>query len=251
MKLSADEFLGQPGKAITFIGMSGVGKTYLSGLLERAGWRRYSCDYEIGKRHMRNVLIESLDTPDDLGALSRFLGKLGNPEKGGLSLEEFKRRQKLYYDSECAAIAEAMGELAEAPGNFVHDSTGSLCEILDEDLIRRLGEQTLFVYLKASPEEEEVVKERARIYPKPLFFPPQKFDEWVEEYLAHEKLDTPDRIEPDEFSRWVFPRLFESRLPKYQKLADLYGVAVDTSALRGVQDESDLIERIAGALPTR
>lgn len=251
MRLSAGEFMSWPRKALTFIGMSGVGKTYLSGLLEREGWSRYSCDYEIGARHMRAAMAETLDTPDDIGALSRFLGKLGNPERGGLGLEEFKKRQRLYYDAECAAIAGVGAALAAAPGHFVHDSTGSLCEILDEAPIRALGRQTLFVYLKAGPEEEETVRQRARTHPKPLFFPPQEFERWVGEYLAHEKLGIVEGIEPDEFARWVFPRLFESRLPKYRGLADLYGVSVDTASLRGVRDEQDLMERIAGALENR
>ncbi|MCC6598484.1 MAG: hypothetical protein IT559_06820 [Alphaproteobacteria bacterium] len=248
MKLSAEEFLKKDRKAITFIGMSGVGKTYLSGVLAQGGWRRYSCDYEIGTKHMREALAGAVETPEDLSALSAFIGKLGNPDTGGLPLAEFKRRQKCYYDAECASIAGVQAALHAAPENFVHDSTGSLCEILDESLIENLGAQTFFIYLKASPEEEEIVKARAISHPKPLFFPPQKFEEWVAEYLEIQELETPEQITPDDFARWVFPHLFAARLPKYQALADRYGVSVETKTLQGVADAADFLERIAAAL---
>ncbi|MCD8526170.1 MAG: hypothetical protein LRY62_03140 [Alphaproteobacteria bacterium] len=57
-----------------------------------------------------------------------------------------------------------------------------------------------------------------------------------------------EQIDPDAFSRWVFPHLFRARLPKYQRLADMYGVTVPSAALRDVGDESALIEVIAEAL---
>lgn len=252
MKISRKDFLRAPTKAITLLGMSGVGKTHFSTMLEQVGWTRYSCDYEIGNVYLKDRLGSVLDRPDDIGALSAFIGKLGNPEKGGLPYEIFLERQKFYYDAECQAIGAATAK-CEATGktgaqNFVHDSTGSLCEIMDDQLIARLGQASVFVYFRAGEKEEKQVLERAQIYPKPLFFPPLLFPAWVKEFMNDRRIEEINLIDPDEFSRWVFPKLFYSRLPKYQKLADAYGVTIPCSDLYNVRDEQDFIALIAQGL---
>ncbi|MGB4056781.1 MAG: ATPase [Alphaproteobacteria bacterium] len=239
MKISGREFLDQERKAVTLMGMSGVGKTYLACQLKGWGWDFYSCDYEIGTKHL-NIPV----TPEDLSLLSGYIGKLGNPAMGGMGLAEFKKRQKAYYDAECAAV-EAIGGSKK---NFVNDSTGSLCEIMDEGVIRRLGAKTLIVYIQSDEAHNRTVIERARLYPKPLFFPPAKFDEWLAEYLGAKGLSGADDIVPDEFSRWVFPRLLESRLPKYQKIADTYGVTIPAADLKDVKSERDFVDVVAAAL---
>lgn len=248
MKRSAEKFLNAPHKAVTFTGMSGVGKTYLSAALETWGWSRMSCDYEIGRKDLARHLARPMASPEDIGVLSDFIGRPGDPAKGGLPFDEFRRRQKLYYEAECAAVLSAAQAAGRASGSFVHDSTGSLCEITDEAILETLGRATLFVYLKAGAEEERAVLERAQTHPKPLFFPPGKLDEWVRAYLEESGEISPDTMDPDGFSRWVFPKLFAERLPKYQRLADVYGVTVESAALHGVEDEADFIARIAEAL---
>lgn len=233
--LSGQEFLDEPRKAITLMGMSGVGKTYFGCLLEDAGWDFYSCDYVIGTKHL------ALDvTPDDLTALSKFIGQLGNPDKGGLPFDEFKKRQRLYYEAECASVEEAADVVDLTDAHFICDSTGSLCEVEDDALLARLGKKTLFVYIKATPKEEQEVLKRAQQYPKPLFFPPSQFDAWLAEYGEVD--------DPADFARWVFPRLFESRLPKYQRLADLYGVTISSEKFKDVKTADDFLRVVAEAL---
>lgn len=236
---SAADFRSAPRKAITLMGMSGVGKSYLSSLMGEWGWFSYSCDMEIGTRY----LVDELDAPvseDDISALSRYISKPGD-----LPMAEFLRRQKLYYEAECAALSR-VPELAGAHERFVNDSTGSLCEIEDEDLIKALGRATLFVYIKASKDEERAVLERAQEYPKPLFYPPSHFHAWVEEYRQVFKVENVDALPADAFTRWVFPRLFAERLPKYQALAERFGVTVSTNDLYKVKSEGDLLDVIAG-----
>ena len=225
-------FFDQPIKAITLVGMSGVGKTHFAAKLERWGWRNHSCDYFIGAEKLKLEV-----TPQDLSALSAFIGKLGDPKKGGLPLAEFKARQKLYYDAECDSLDAACDLAEDAAQNFVNDASGSLCEIEDEALIARLAERTLFVYIEASEQENARILERARNYPKPLFFPPSRFDAWLAEYMKEKSLVSSDKVEPEDFARWVFPRLFESRLPKYQRLAELYGVTISSKDLHAGESE--------------
>ncbi len=246
MRVSAQQFLSSSQKAITLIGMSGAGKTYISCQLEKWGWTNYSGDFEIGDKYMRHVLnFEGAFTAENISALSEYLGKLGDPALGGLPLDEFQKRQKQYYDAECSSLKNMVVNGAD----FVHDSTGSLCEIEDEDLLRSVGEKTLFVYLKTDIEAEELVLRRAYEYPKPLFFPPDFLRKNLEQFLSEKGLEQPEEMVPDEFSRWVFPRLFEARKPKYQRLADLYGVSIAASEFQDLPSADDFTKLIAKHLP--
>lgn len=245
MKLSRVDFERQPFKRITLIGMSGAGKTYISAQLERMGWQNYSCDYVIGAEYLKDEMGVSGDfTIENIGALSIYLGKLGSKTHGGFDLKTFKARQKAYYEAECAAL-DVMGQRIEDTKHFVHDSTGSLCEIEDEGLLRQIGKQTMFVYLKADAETEAEVLKRAQDYPKPLFFPPQFLRDKLQNYMDLNSLLSVDDIVPDDFSRWVFPLLFEARKPKYQKLADLYGVSIPAKAFADFSTSDDFISIIA------
>lgn len=269
-------------KVVTLMGMSGVGKSYTSFRLAEWGWYHYSCDPEIGCNILKDEIIETIQKdimahaqlraylesgaitvnnnikPENIATLSAYVGKIGNPVQGrlgnhahgGYSLEEFRRRQRKYYEAECQVLMNLKDRIpqAEAEGYeyFINDSTGSMCEIEDEEVLDFVGQNSLIVYIKATPEEEQEVVRRSLEYPKPLFYPPGQFDEWLSTYLQENNYSRPREMEPDEFARWVFPKLFAARLPKYQRIADQYGITVSSADLRAVQSEDDflaLIER--------
>ena len=249
MKLTATEFLNLPNKFITLLGMSGAGKTHISCQLEAWGWRSYSCDYVIGDEYLKDEMSGvGPVTADDICALSDYLGKLGDINRGGFGLDLFKERQKAYYEAEIAALYAMERAIDDVNGDFIHDSTGSLCEVEDEAIMQKIGEQTLFVYLKTDKQEEDVVLQRARDYPKPLFFPPEFLNNKLEEFLSKFNVQSVDTMVPDDFSRWVFPLLFEARKPKYQKLADLYGVTINASEFKNLKSSDEFIDIIAKAL---
>ncbi len=226
-------------RPVTLLGMSGAGKTHFSQRLEEWGWAHYSCDLEIAK--MLGIPVSA----GDLSKLSAFVGQVGDEALGGLALDEFKRRQQAYYEAECKALGRLGDVLAQAAGRFVNDSTGSFCEIRDEDLIARVAEQTLLVYIETDEDSHAEVIERAKQYPKPLYFPPDDFDVWLAEYCAVNDVSV-QQIEPNDFSAWVFPKLFESRLPKYERLARGYGMKVRAQDLHGVENEQEFLALIHG-----
>lgn len=258
MPITISDFNGIDHKVITLMGMSGVGKTYLSTMLERQGWKHSSCDLEIGTKFLSEELETTLGQKnrivmEDLSQLSEYVGRLGPSDKGGISLEEFKRRQGAYYVAECKSLKALKSIVGRAQEegftHVVNDSTGSLCEIDDDTLIESIDENSLIVYIKASEEEEQNVLRRAQEYPKPLFFSPEKFDSWLAEYLAENNLNSSDEMEPDDFSRWVFPKLFENRLPKYQRIADKYGVTIPSTAFKDIKTSDEFLNVIIAHLP--
>ena len=58
MKLSVDEFRNWQNKSITLLGMSGVGKTYISAMLRNSNWFHYSGDYRIGTRYLDEHILD-------------------------------------------------------------------------------------------------------------------------------------------------------------------------------------------------
>ena len=55
-------------------------------------------------------------------------------------------------------------------------------------------------------------------------------------------------MDPDAFTRWVFPRLFHSRIPRYEAIARPFGYTVTTKQIAQVRDEADFLEMVAGVL---
>ena len=277
MKLSAEEFRKWDQKAITLLGMSGVGKTRLACLLRRHHWFHFSGDYRIGTRYLDEPILdhikkELMQVPmvrdllrsdsiqirnnlsvDNLDPVSTFLGKLGNPEQGGISLTEFKLRHELHRRAEINAMKDVPEFINKAHhiygyDHFVNDAGGSLCELDDPAVMEVLAENTLILYIKASKEDEQELIQRAAGSPKPLYYRAAFLDEQLHIYMQEKNLEFVAMIEPDDFARWVFPRLFYSRIPRYDSIAKQYGYTISTSDIAGIQTEQDLLSLIEKAL---
>lgn len=270
MKLDINSFRAWGNKCVTLLGMSGVGKTQLANILRRQNWFHYSCDYRIGTRYMGEAILDNVKqqamqvpflhdllrsdsiyisnniTVDHLKPLSTFLGKLGNPELGGLSLTEFKHRQELHRQAEIATLKDVPEFIQKARAiyayqHFVNDAGGSVCELDDPEALRILAEHTLILYIKATARDEHELIRRAEADPKPLYYREAFLDEQLEIYLREHGLSYTAQIDPDEFVRWVFPRLFAARVPRYQAIADEYGYTVTTEDLARVKHEADFL----------
>ena len=277
MKLSGKEFRAWDKKSITLLGMSGVGKTRLAVRLRKRNWFHFSGDYRIGTRYLDEPILDNIKqeamavpflrellrtdsifirnniTVDNLQPVSTYLGKLGNPERGGLALKEFKRRQQLHRSAEIAAmkdVPEFIGKAHEIYGyrHFINDAGGSLCELDDPKVLEVLAEHTLILYIKATEKDEQELIRRAEDDPKPLYYRESFLDEQLGIYQRDKGLAYVAEIEPDDFVRWMFPRLFYSRLPRYEQIADVHGYTVTTEELKEVKDESSFLRVVERAL---
>ena len=55
-------------------------------------------------------------------------------------------------------------------------------------------------------------------------------------------------MDPDDFTRWVFPRLFRSRIPRYEAIARPHGYTVTSREVAQVRDEADFLELLETAI---
>ena len=280
MKLTPEEFINQKSRAITLLGMSGVGKTQLANKLPSSEWFHYSGDYRIGTKYlaepiMDNIKVQAMQvgflkellrsdsiyiasniTVNNLEPVATFLGKIGNPKKGGITLEEFRKRQALHKDAEINAmrdVAEFMTKAKDIYGysNFINDAGGSLCELNDEKTYQLLSERTIIIYLKANAELKQTLTERAVMHPKPMYYAPEFLDQQIEMYLAEKNLKSVEEIDPDDFSSWIFPKLIEHRDPKYQRIADQYGYTLNAEDVAKVKSEAEFLDLLSSAIDAR
>jgi hypothetical protein len=127
---TAKAWLASDRKHVLLFGMSGLGKTHVSNLLRASGsWFHYSIDYRIGTRYMGDHIVDNFKreamrnpflrdlllsdsiyiasniTFNNLAPLSTYLGKPGDPAKGGLPFEEYMRRQDQHRAATSSATA--------------------------------------------------------------------------------------------------------------------------------------------------
>ena len=272
-------------KRVLVFGMSGLGKTRLSSLLRAGGgWFHYSVDYRIGTRYMDehitdefkraamrvpllrdllmsdSVYIASNITFDNLAPLSSYLGKPGDPERGGLPFAEYMRRQEQHRVAEISAlldVPEFIGkarEIYQYP-NFICDSGGSICEVVDphdpgDEVLTTLSAHTLMVWIEGG---ERHVAELARRFdraPKPMYYEPDILRAAWAEYLGENGLAEAE-VDPDAFVRWAFARALAHRLPRYRAMAENWGITITAEEVAEVTDAAGFEALIARALERR
>ena len=272
--MTRDEFLRWEHKAITLLGMSGVGKTTLANRLPKTEWFHYSGDYRIGTKYLSEPIVDNVKraamqvpflrgllcsdsiyirsniTVHNLEPLSTFLGKVGDPSRGGLDCDEFLARQRLHHDAENHAMRDVVVFVEKSRDiygypHFVNDAGGSVCELDDPGTIELLATNTMIVYIRADETMEQELIRRQQSHPKPLYYSEAFFRRSLAEYLEQEGLDSAEAIEPDRFVRWIFPRLVEHRRPMYERIAATYGYTVTAAEAEAVRDERDFIDLVA------
>jgi len=278
LKFTVEEFRHWKNKNVTLLGMSGVGKSYLSSMLQGKNWFHYSGDYRIGTRYLNEHILDmikqqAIQVPflkdllrkdwihirnnikiDDLGPVLSFVGKLGNPALGGVELDEFIRRQAIYRQAEIDTMLEVPEFIKKAQDiygypHFINDVGGSLCELEEPSVIESLIGCSLILYIQVTNQaQQDTLVERAQSSPKPLFYRPDFLQQHLQMYFEETGLEYAAQIDPDEFARWIFPRLFHSRIPRYEAIAQPHGYTVTSDEVAQVKDEIDFLALIELAI---
>ncbi len=248
------------GTPIAVLGMSGVGKTRIASMLRaQAGWFHYSVDYRIGTRYMGEAIVDNFKreatkvpllrelllsdsiyispniTFDNLDPLSTYLGKPGDPAKGGIAFEEYLRRQRQHRDAEIRALSDTSLFVEKARNiygyeHFICDTGGSICEIVNPEdpndpVLNALSETCLLVYFEADNAHNEALKNRFDKTPKPMYYNEGFLQQVWADYLGETGLPE-NKADPDDFIRWGFARLIEWRTPRYQAIAKNWSVTI-------------------------
>ena len=279
---TADEWRRAPDRQILLFGMSGLGKTHIATMLRNeGGWFHYSVDYRIGTRYMgehivdnfkreamRNpflrdlllsdsIYISSNITFDNLAPLSTYLGKPGNPDKGGLPFDEYMHRQDQHRTAEIAAMLDTAHFIRRAAdiygyASFVCDSSGSICEVVDPDdpddpVLTALSADTLLIWLRGSDAHTGELVRRFDRAPKPMYYQPAFLSAKWAQYLAENGL-TERQVDPDAFVRWTYAQALAHRQPRYAAMARNWGVEIDADALAHVRDADGFVDLVAQRL---
>jgi hypothetical protein len=278
---TASDYLAAPQKRVLLFGMSGLGKTHLSNMLRDQGsWFHYSVDYRIGTRYMNefiadnfkreamkvpllrellmtdSVYIASNITFNNLAPLSTYLGKPGNPAKGGLPFAEYMLRQEQHRAAEVAAMLDTARFIDRAEAiygypSFVCDTSGSICEVVNPDdpadpVMKQLQESLLLVWIKGSEAHTAELVRRFDRAPKPMYYQPAFLHSAWEEYRATHSV-TEETCDPDAFVRWTYARALAHRQPRYAAMAR-QGVTVTAEEVAMVQTPADFDAMIAKAI---
>lgn len=281
---TAQEWRDAPHKRVLFFGMSGLGKTYLSNILrESGGWFHYSIDYRIGTRYMGeyiadNAKAEAMKVPflrdlllsdsiyigsnltfDNLTPVSSYLGKPGNPAKGGLPIDEYRRRQEQFRQSEIHALLDTEYFIDRAKRlygypHFICDTGGSICEWVNADdphdpILTELKKHTLMIWLKGDEAHTQDLIRRFDRAPKPMAYQPEFLNRVWNEYLTENDCSETD-VDPDTFIRWTYAKALAHRQPRYEAMAK-WGVTLTAEEVGKVKDADSFDALIARALEMR
>lgn len=279
---TASDWSSAAQKRVLLFAMSGLGKTHVSNMLrDTRAWFHYSIDYRIGTRYMGefiadNAKAEAMKVPflrdllmtdsihiasnitfDNLTPVSTYLGKPGDPARGGLPMAEYQRRQDQFRRAELDALRDTpyFADRAQALYGYPHfvcDTGGSICEWVDADdpadpVLKTLSDTCLMVWIKGSDDHTAELVKRFDKAPKPMAYQPEFLARVWNEYLSKNNVQQDD-VDPDTFIRWTYARALAHRQPRYDAIARNWGVTVDASDMATVRDADDFDAVIAAAI---
>ena len=182
---------------LSFIGMSGVGKSYWAKQLALNGWLHLDCDDKIAQR--LGEIIEVAEHEDPVHAVGRWMG---SPNDDG-----YEAREARYLELEQTATIKAIDQLREHGDQpVVIDTTGSV--IYTGNVVRnKLKQSTRVVYFDVPDDVRQQMVELYLTEPKPVL--------WQGGYQ-------PEDGEPDAHAlERCYTKLLADRTERYRALADV------------------------------
>ena len=282
---TADDWRNAPNKHILLFGMSGLGKTVISNLLRGQGdWFHYSIDYRIGTRYMGeyiadNAKAEAMKVPflrellksdsvfigsnitfENLNAVAAYLGKPGNPDAGGLPIDEYRNRQEQFRRAEINALGDTSYFIQRSQRlygypHFICDTGGSICEWVNPDdpndpIMTELAKDCLIIWIEGGDDHIDELCRRFDRAPKPMAYQPEFLERAWSGYLS-ETGQAPNDVDPDAFIRWTYRQALDHRQPRYAKMAENWGIKVQAEDIYAVRSAADFDALIAGTLEAR
>ena len=273
------DWIKSPNKRVSLLGMSGLGKTRLSNMLQSTfNWFHYSVDYRIGTRYldefivdnfkqeaMKNAFLRELLLSDsiyissnlnfnNLSPLSTYLGKPGKESLGGINFEKYKERQKQHREAEILSILDTNKFIEKSNDiygyqNFVCDTSGSICEVVNPEdpndpLLSHLAEDTLIILIKGSRKHKEQLIKRFKKDPKPIYYNEEFLNKKWSNFKDEFKVSN-GNVDPDKFVLYCFEELLDYRTPIYNSIAKNWGITIDADDISKVKNENDFINLVS------
>ena len=257
MKINANESPGFQFKRFALLGMSGLGKTFISRtLVKQNDWLHNSVDYEIGKILFKNThrnLLNGFEV-GNLTNLSNFLGKPGSQSMGGISFSKYLTRQQLHRDAEIKATLNASSLVERSPelSHFVCDTSGSICELVNpsdenDTILNSLSKNFLIICLEAPDTMYQVLIDRFLAKPKPMYYE-ENFLHSLWQRFKDDTSSICDEINPDDFMIYGFKALIKRRKTIFDTISKNWGISLNFEQLREVKCAADLIGAIECAI---
>ncbi len=110
-----------------------------------------------------------------------------------------------------------------------------------------LASATLPVWFRGTDADLDALAGRFDRAPKPMYYPEDFLTRLWRDYCRTHGIG-PDEVDPDAFIRHGFRALMAHRLPRYQAMAERWGVTVEAAEVATVRDAADFDALIVAAL---
>jgi hypothetical protein len=172
-------------------------------------------------------------------------------------MSEYRRRQEQFRLAEIHALLDTeyfidRAERLYGYPHFICDTGGSICEWVDAEdpndpVLTELSKHTLMVWIKGDEAHTEELIRRFDRAPKPMSYQPEFLSRVWEDYLSKNNVSEAD-VDPDAFIRWTYAQALAHRQPRYEAMAQNWGVTVTADQISAVRDEAGFEDLIASAL---
>ncbi len=185
---------------LSFVGMSGIGKSHWSSLLVERGFKCFCCDDFIANLIAEKLASELISPDGSKKSIGEWMGFPYEPQ--------FKRCQEKYLTYEAEVLDKTLTHLEtdDDLGDVIIDNTGSVI-YTRQDLLERLAQQTTIIYLDTPLEIQTKLHAAYCANPRPII--------WLDKFNKK-----PEETKQEALAR-CYPQLLASRVIIYKQWADI------------------------------